>query len=178
MRYFVTSPDSKEQGWDLAALTDACRKGEVDADVLVRSEHQDFSYAVAELVGHRSTRPLHFPCSQCHGMIHSRRIDIRNPVACPQCGANNVVPDVRLKRRLPKPRTSKFEKARTRVIWGFVILFAGMAPVAYWYLHPRPGYNADRYPLVFTVLVYLGLALVIQNWKVFRRGEKTARMGG
>lgn len=175
MRYLLRMPDGQEPEWDLPALDTAFHKGQVDADASVRSEHQDFWYPVAELLGERATRPLVFPCSYCQHMIHSRRIDIGNPVTCPVCQAAEVVPDVRRHRksRLPKP-LSAFERAKRRVFWGGLVFLAGLFPVVYWGLHPRPGYNADRYPLAFTVLVYIGLALLIKNWKTFRRGEQPA----
>lgn len=176
MRYYLRMPDGQESDWQRPALEAAFHERRVDASASVRSEHQDFWYPLAELVGAHETRPLLFACNHCQHMIQSRRIDIGNPVQCPVCLAALVVPDVRQhrKRRLPKP-ASAFEKARIRVIWGAVAFLAGLFPVVYWGLHPRPGYNADRYPKVFTVLVYIGLALVIKNWKTFRRGEEPAR---
>lgn len=175
MRYHLRLPDGQEPDWDLPTLDAAFQKRQMGADASVRSEYQDFWYPVGELLGVRETRPLVFPCSWCQHMIHSRRIDIGNPVTCPVCQEVDLVPDVRRHRRnrLPKPPTV-FERAKRRVFWGGLVFLSGLFPVVYWGLHPRPGYNADRYPLAFTVLVYIGLALLIKNWKTFRWGEQAA----
>jgi hypothetical protein len=173
MRYFVRLPDGDEREFvNLAALEAAHELGEVEGDELVRSELQEFWYPVAELVGESETRALIFPCHGCQHMIHSRRIDMGHPIACPACHAVQVVPDVRKRKKDWEPvKSTPEEKARSRVVLGVLILIVGLGPLAYWYFHPRPGYNADRYPWVYTVLVYAGLALVLLNWKKFRKGE-------
>lgn len=171
MRYFVRMPDGQEREWELPALEAACREGSIRPGALVRSELQDFWYPVAELLGMEPTRPLHFFCSRCRCMIHSRRIDMGHPIECPECKMLHQVPDVRRRPQRPRP-TSPLDKARSRVILGTILLLIGVLPVAYWYFHPKPGYNADQYPMAFTLVIYAGLALVVMNWRKFRRGEE------